>query len=104
MLDLLLVYKAITVLMTIKITKMALVNMYLTIGGVKIRFLGYTPEFFSQWPHAALWGLTFDIYSGNRRRQLYWSNIMDWPLPPNTKRGQCIGLITDQDIEAVFRI
>ena len=33
---------------------MALVNMYLTIGSVKIRFLGYTPEFFSQWPHAAL--------------------------------------------------
>ena len=31
------------VLITIEITKMALVNMYLTIGGVKIRVLGYTP-------------------------------------------------------------
>ena len=59
MLGLLLIYKAIIVLMTIKITKMALVNMYLTIGGAEIRFLGYTPEIFSQWPHAALWGLTF---------------------------------------------
>ena len=56
---LLLIYRAVTVLMTSKITKMALVKMYLTIGGVKIRVLGYTPEFFSLWPHAALWGLTF---------------------------------------------
>ena len=63
MLGLLLIYKAITVLMTIKITKMALVNMYLTIGGVKIRVLGYTPEIFSLWPHAALWGLTFHTLS-----------------------------------------
>ena len=61
MLGLLLIYKAITVLITIKFTKMALVKMYLTIGSVKIRFLGYTPKIFSQWPHAdaALWGLTF---------------------------------------------
>ena len=56
---LLLIYKAITVLMTLKITKMALVNMYLSIGGVKIRVVGYTPEFFSLGPHAALLGLTF---------------------------------------------
>ena len=53
MLGLLLIYKAITVLMTIKITKMALVNMYmyLTIGGVKIRVLSYTPEILSLWLH-----------------------------------------------------
>ena len=63
MLGLLLIYKAITVLMTIIITKMALVNMYLTIGGVKIRVLGYTPEIFSLWPHTALWGLTFHTLS-----------------------------------------
>ena len=25
-------------------------------------------------------------YNGNRRRQLYWSNVMDWPLPPNYKK------------------
>ena len=39
--------------MTIKITKMALVNMYmyLTIGGVKIRVLSYTPEILSLWLH-----------------------------------------------------
>ena len=55
---LLLIYKAITQLMTIKITKIALVNMYLTTGGWKIRVLGYTPEMFSLWLHAALWGLT----------------------------------------------
>ena len=48
MLGLLLIFKAITVLMTIKITKMALVNIHLTNGGVKIRVLGYTPEIFSQ--------------------------------------------------------
>ena len=42
-----LIYKAITVLRTSKITKMALVNMYLTIGGMKIRVLGYTPEILS---------------------------------------------------------
>ena len=42
---------------------MALVNMYLTIGGVKIRVVGYTPEIFSLWPHAALWGLTFHTLS-----------------------------------------
>ena len=47
--------------MTIKITKLALVNMYLTIGRVKIRVLGYTPEFLSLWPRAALWGLAFHI-------------------------------------------
>ena len=47
MLGSLLIYKAITVLMTIKINKMALVNMYLTIGGVKISVVGYTPEIFS---------------------------------------------------------
>ena len=57
MLGLLLIYKACIVLMTIKITKRALVNMYLTIGGVKIRVLGYTPEIFSLWLHAALRGL-----------------------------------------------
>ena len=54
---LLVIYKAITVLMTIKNTKMALVNMYLTIGGMKMRVFGYTPEIFSLWPPAALWGL-----------------------------------------------
>ena len=63
MLGLRLIYKAITVLMTTKITKMALVNMYLTIGGVKFGVVGYTPEFFSLWPHAALWGLTFHTFS-----------------------------------------
>ena len=52
MLGLLLIYKAITVLMTFKITKMGLVNMYLTIGSVKIRFLGYTPEIFSVAPRS----------------------------------------------------
>ena len=25
-------------------------------------------------------------YNGNRRRQLYWSNVMDWPLPPQYKK------------------
>ena len=30
-----------------KTTKMPLLNMYLTIGGVKIRVLGYTAEIFS---------------------------------------------------------
>ena len=39
--------------------QMAYVKVYLTIGGVKIRVLGYTPEIFSLWPHTALWGLTF---------------------------------------------
>ena len=33
-------------------------------------------------------------YNGNRRRQLHWSIVMDWPLPPQWKRGQCIGLIS----------
>ena len=47
MLGLLHIYKAITVLMTIIITKMALVNMYLTIGGVKIIVVGHTLEIFS---------------------------------------------------------
>ena len=63
MLGKLFIYKAITVLMTMKITKMALVNMYLTIGGVKIKVLVYTPENVSLWPHAALWGLTFHTLS-----------------------------------------
>ena len=54
MLGLLLIYKEITILMTIKITKMAWVNMDLTIGGVKIRVLSYTPEIYLLWPHAAL--------------------------------------------------
>ena len=54
MLGLLLIYKAIKVLMTIKITKMASVKIYLTIGGVKIRVVGYTPEIFSLLPHTAL--------------------------------------------------
>ena len=45
MLGLLLIYKSINVLMTIKITKIALVNMYLTIGGVKIRVVGYITFF-----------------------------------------------------------
>ena len=63
MLGLLPIYKAITVLMTIKITKTAFVNMYLTIGGVKIRVVGYTPEIFSLCSHAALWGLIFHTLS-----------------------------------------
>ena len=46
MLGLLLIFKATTVLMTIKITKMALVNMYLTIGGEKVRVLGYNSRIF----------------------------------------------------------
>ena len=58
-LGVLLIFKAITVLMTIKITKMALVDMYLTTGGVKIRVLDYFPEIFSLWPHSALQGITF---------------------------------------------
>ena len=33
-------------------------HLYLIIGSAKIRFLGYTPETFSQWLYAALWGLT----------------------------------------------
>ena len=71
MLGLLLIYKAITVLMTITITKMALVNMYPTIGGVKIRVVGYTPEIFQcdpTQPCRAL--LSIDCYC-IRRRQLY---------------------------------
>ena len=63
MLGLLLIYKEITILMTIKITKVALVNMDLTIGGVKIRVLAYILEFFFVWPYAALWGLTFHTLS-----------------------------------------
>ena len=59
MLGLRLIYKAITLLMTTKITKMALVNMYLTIGGVKIGVVGYTPECFSLWPHRSLVGPHF---------------------------------------------
>ena len=43
----------------LKFTKNALVDMYLTTGGVKIRALGYTPEIFSPRPHSALQGLTF---------------------------------------------
>ena len=54
--------------MTAKITKMALVNMYLTIGGVKMRVLGYTPEIFSLWPHAALWGLTFYSLTWHKKK------------------------------------
>ena len=46
---------------------MPLVNMYLTIGGVKIRVLGYTPEIFSLWPHAALWGLTLHTLSWHQK-------------------------------------
>ena len=34
---------------------------HVSIGRVKIRVLGYNPEFFSLWPHAALWGLAFHI-------------------------------------------
>ena len=71
MLGLLLIYKSITGLMTMEITKMALVNMCQTIGSVKIGVLGYTPEISSLWPHAALWGLTSIHYDGIRRRQLY---------------------------------
>ena len=71
MLGLQLIYKAITVLMTLKITKMALVNMYLTIGGVKIRVLGYTPEIFHCGPTQPC-GASLSIhYHGIRRRQLY---------------------------------
>ena len=65
---------------------MALVNMYLTIGSVKIRFLGYTPEIFHSSPMQPC-GASLSIhYNGNRRRQLYWSNVMDWPLPPQYKK------------------
>ena len=59
MLGLLTIYQAITVLMTIKITKLALVNMYLTISGVKIRVLGNTPEIFSLWLPRSLVGPHF---------------------------------------------
>ena len=36
---------------------------YLTIDGVKIRVLGYTPEIFSLWLHSALRALTFHTLS-----------------------------------------
>ena len=39
-------FGTITQLMTIQTTKMARVNMYPTIGGVKTRVFGYTPEIF----------------------------------------------------------
>ena len=48
MLGLLLIFKVIKVLMAIKITKMALVNMYLTIGDAKISvFLVIFQKFFT---------------------------------------------------------
>ena len=92
MLGLLLIYKAITVLLTIKITKMPLLNMYLTIGGVKIRVLGYTPEFFFTVAPRSLVGPHFHTLSWHykeatllkqlngldssqyKKRPMYWSN------------------------------
>ena len=73
MLGLLLIFKAITVLMTLKITKMALMNICLNIGGVEIRVRGKTmySKIFSLRPRVTLRASLFVYNDGEERRQLY---------------------------------
>mgnify|MGYP001803439631 CR=1 FL=1 len=87
--------------MTIKITKMASVDMYLTTGGVKIRVLGYFQEIFFTVASLSLAGphfpyITMVMKGGNSTEATLRIGL----FLPNTKRGQCVGLAHCMYIES----